>query len=131
MRERSAEQKEKYKRVRSEFEDLEIEDKALFLLEATVGTVARGVEQFGKGFAEEIDKAFRQAKRERDEWAEESAEDKGSPGASDTAGPGGSTGPTGSKGPNTGTTGSTSDFSSEKKSTKPPTAADGGDEPII
>lgn len=127
MRERSAEQKEKYKRVRSEFEDLEIEDKALFLLEATVGTVARGVEQFGRGFAEEIDKAFRQAKRERDEYAsDESTPGEGSPGAY------GSSGSTaGTAGPTTGTTGSTSDFSGETKSTKRPRAADDGDEPII
>lgn len=130
MRERSAEQKEKYKRVRSEFDDLEIEDKALFLLEATVGTVARGVEQFGKGFAEEIDKAFRQAKRERDEWAAEKAAEEGGT----TTGTGEASRSTGSNagatGP-TGTTGSTSDFSGEKKSSRPPTAADDGDEPII
>ncbi len=63
MGERNQERKEKYKRVRTDFEDLEIEDKALFLLEATVATVARGIEQIGRGFAEEFDKACRRAAR--------------------------------------------------------------------
>lgn len=64
MGERTEERKEQYKRIRMEFEDLQIEDKALFLLEATVATVARGIEQAGKGLADEIDKAFRSAARE-------------------------------------------------------------------
>lgn len=71
MGERSEERKEQYKRVRNEFEDLQIEDKALFLLEAMVSTVARGVEQAGKGFADEIDKAFRRASRPMEEEREE------------------------------------------------------------
>lgn len=74
MGERSEERKEQYKRVRNEFEDLLIEDKALFLLEAMVSTVARGVEQAGKGFAEEVDKAFRRASQPSDEEGEPAAD---------------------------------------------------------
>lgn len=61
MGERNQERKEQYKRVRTDFEDLEIEDKALFLLEATVSTVGRGIERIGRGFAEEFDRACRRA----------------------------------------------------------------------
>lgn len=87
MGERSEERKEQYKRVRNEFEDLQIEDKALFLLEAMVSTVARGVEQAGKGFADEIDKAFRRASRPMEEEREEGT----TTGPTDTA-PGGDAG---------------------------------------
>lgn len=71
MGERSEERKEKYKRVRTEFEDLEIEDKALFVLEATISTVARGIEQFGRGFADEIEKTFQWAARRAEEAEKE------------------------------------------------------------
>jgi hypothetical protein len=71
MGERNQERKEQYKRVRTDFEDLEIEDKALFLLEATVSTVARGIEQIGRGFAEEFEKACRTSTQPKENAGDE------------------------------------------------------------
>lgn len=61
MGEENQQRKEQYKRARLDFEDLEIEDKALFLLEATVSTIARGIEQIGRSVADEFDKACRRS----------------------------------------------------------------------
>lgn len=72
MGERNQERKEQYKRVRTDFEDLEIEDKALFLLEATVSTVARGIERIGRGLADEFEKA-----RGRSTQSDEPGKDEG------------------------------------------------------
>ncbi len=105
MGERSEERKEQYKRIRMEFEDLEIEDKALFLLEATVSTVARGIEQVGKGFADEVDKAFRSAARQKEE---EGAKQNGAPPEGEGTPP-----------PNV----------SAEKTTKPPKSSGGDSEP--
>ena len=58
MNERNQERKEQYKRVRTDFEDLAIEDKALFILEATVSTLARGIEQFGRVVSDQINDVF-------------------------------------------------------------------------
>lgn len=86
MGERSQERKEQYKRVRTDFEDLTIEDKALFLLEATVSTVARGIEQIGREFAEEVDKVCRRSwEREAEEESSESTNGSAK-GGSGTAG---------------------------------------------
>jgi hypothetical protein len=74
MGERNQERKEQYKRVRLEFEDLEIEDKALFLLEATVSTVARGIEQIGRGFADEFEKACGRSTNSDEAGSDEGAE---------------------------------------------------------
>jgi hypothetical protein len=64
MSERNEARKEQYKRARTDFEDLEIEDKAVFLLEATVTTIARGIEQFGRVVSDQINDAFgRRAER--------------------------------------------------------------------
>ncbi|HEX7070025.1 MAG TPA: hypothetical protein VF190_04440 [Rhodothermales bacterium] len=54
---------EQFDKARREFDQLRAEDKAIFLLEATVSTIARGVEQFGQVVVDEIDRAFRK-KRE-------------------------------------------------------------------
>ncbi len=51
--------KEQYERARSEFDRLRGEDKAVFLLEATVASVARGVETLGRQVAEALENAFR------------------------------------------------------------------------
>lgn len=48
-----------YERARKAFEDLSIEDRALFLVQETVGTVVRGIEEAGKALSREIDAAFR------------------------------------------------------------------------
>jgi hypothetical protein len=74
MGERNQERKEQYKRVRTDFEDLEIEDKALFLLEATVSTVARGIEQIGRGFAEEFEKACRTSTQPKEKTGDDATE---------------------------------------------------------
>jgi hypothetical protein len=64
---------EHYKRTREEFDELEIEDKAVFLLEATVATFARGVETFGRALADQIDRAFTAARNPRSPGTEEEA----------------------------------------------------------
>lgn len=76
MSEQAQERKEHYKRVRTEFDDLDTEDKVLFLMEATVSTIARGVDEFGRAVSDEINKAFsrRAEKKERRE------KEKASPG---------------------------------------------------
>ncbi|MEX0747381.1 MAG: hypothetical protein WD275_05215 [Rhodothermales bacterium] len=58
MNERKQERQEQYKRVRTDFEDLSIEDKALFILEATVSTLARGIEQFGRVVSDQVNDIF-------------------------------------------------------------------------
>ncbi|GEM_PF-3237974 len=66
MSEQGQERKERYRRVRSEFDDLETEDKVLFLMEAAVSTIARGVDEFGRAVSDELNKAFsRRAERRR------------------------------------------------------------------
>ncbi len=71
MSEQGQERKERYKRVRTEFDDLDTEDKVLFLMEATVSTLARGVDEFGRAVSDEINKAFsrRAEKREKQDKA--------------------------------------------------------------
>ena len=50
---------EHYQRVRQEFDDLSLQDRAVFLAEATVSTIIRGAEQISTAVAEELDKLFR------------------------------------------------------------------------
>lgn len=52
--------KEQYERARSEFGNLRVEDQAVFLVEAAVSTVARGIEAVGKAVASELDTLFHQ-----------------------------------------------------------------------
>ena len=47
-----------YRQAREAFDHLKIEDRAVFLLEATVSTVARGVEDAGRVLANELDRMF-------------------------------------------------------------------------
>lgn len=47
-----------YERARREFDSLQIEDKAIFLVESTVTTVARGIEEVGRVIADELDALF-------------------------------------------------------------------------
>jgi hypothetical protein len=74
---------EQYERVRRDFEGMNVQDRAVFLLEATVSTIARGVEQAGRVLADEMDKAFRW----RPEPAEEGAESGSASGGESTKGP--------------------------------------------
>ncbi len=50
---------EEYERARSAFDDLKLEDRAVFLIEATVSTIARGVDKVGRVLADELDRLFR------------------------------------------------------------------------
>lgn len=48
-----------YRRVREAFDDLRVEDQAVFLAEAAVGVLARGVEQAGRAVADALDDLMR------------------------------------------------------------------------
>ncbi len=63
--------KEKYERVRSDFDALSSEEKVVFLLEASVTTVARGIDALGRAISDEINDAFnkRSRRKRRDEDA--------------------------------------------------------------
>lgn len=54
---------EQYNRLRDDFDTLAVEDKALFLLEATVSTLVRGIESFGKALGDELEHVFRRAEQ--------------------------------------------------------------------
>ena len=56
-----------YHQAREAFDDLKIEDRAVFLLEATVSTVARGVEEAGRILADELDRLFSSFRKEEPE----------------------------------------------------------------
>jgi hypothetical protein len=73
MSEPQEEKNESYERARSDFDRLRIEDKAVFLVEATVSTVARGIEELGRTLAREIDHLFQQLEEEEEEEVEEPA----------------------------------------------------------
>ncbi len=48
-----------FNRVRHDFEDLEIEQQAQFLIEASASTLARGIEQLGQTLAEGLGDTMR------------------------------------------------------------------------
>lgn len=50
-----------YDEARRAFEPLRIEEKAIFLVEAAITTLARGLDQAGQTLADELDRAFRRA----------------------------------------------------------------------
>lgn len=50
---------ERYRDLRESFDELQIQDKALFLVEAAVSTLARGIEQAGETLADEMGDLFR------------------------------------------------------------------------
>jgi hypothetical protein len=74
------ERRARYQRTRAEFDELAIEDKAVFLVEATVSTIARGVEEAGRKLAEELDTLFR-----TEPWAAEAEPEETQPRKSTTA----------------------------------------------
>lgn len=68
---------EQYERARKEFDDLKVEDRAVFLLEATVSTIARGLEDAGRFLAEQLDNLFKtgaEAARKAEEAGKEPQE---------------------------------------------------------
>ncbi|MFB6279129.1 MAG: hypothetical protein ABEK75_06455 [Salinibacter sp.] len=54
-----------YDQVRHDFEDLEIEERARFLVEASASTLAKGVEQVGHVLAEGLEDMMRGEHRSR------------------------------------------------------------------
>lgn len=67
MTEQKGQHNEQYQEARRKFDDLRIEDKAVFLLESTVTTFARGLEEMGRAVAESLEKSFDEAERRREE----------------------------------------------------------------
>ncbi len=53
---------EQYDQTRRDFESMRLEEQATFLVEATVSTLARGIEEAGHALAEGLDDVFKQAR---------------------------------------------------------------------
>lgn len=53
-------QRNRFREAQSAFDQLDVEDKAIFLVEATLSTVARGIEEVGRVLADELDTLFHQ-----------------------------------------------------------------------
>lgn len=68
------ETRESYRQARTAFDALNIEDKAVFLVEAVASTLARGLQSAGQTLADEIDRAFRT--RPHDDAPEQPSEDE-------------------------------------------------------
>lgn len=69
-----AKHSERFHEARRQFDDLSLEDKAVFLLEATVSTFARGLEQAGRALGDAMEQAFAEAERSaREESADKAA----------------------------------------------------------
>ncbi|MFB6098770.1 MAG: hypothetical protein ABEK84_06620 [Salinibacter sp.] len=60
---------ESYERVRRDFEELEIETRARFLIEASASTLAKGLEEVGRVLAEGIEDTVRRANRSSERTA--------------------------------------------------------------
>lgn len=56
---------ESFRRAREAFDEMEPEDQAAFLAEATASAVARGAEVFGRTLADEIEQFFEGGTRRR------------------------------------------------------------------
>lgn len=67
----------RYDQARRRFDELDVEEQACFLVEATATTLARGVEQAGELLATGLEDVLRQAKQRT------SARDRESPGAAE------------------------------------------------
>lgn len=64
MTEQKHTRSQQYERIRDDFEHLDAADKARFLIEATVTTMARGLEQAGRSLADELDEIFQRCTEE-------------------------------------------------------------------
>jgi hypothetical protein len=60
-----------YNEARRNFDDLEVEERARFLVEATASTLAHGLLQAGKALADGLDDAIRQARKRSDHRSEQ------------------------------------------------------------
>ena len=67
--------KTEYREARSAFDRLHVEDRAVFLVEATLSTVARGIEQVGQVLADELDTLFHERPWEKEEPSTASEQD--------------------------------------------------------
>lgn len=54
---------DRYDQARRRFEELEVEERTRFLLEASVSTFAQGLEQAGRALADGLDEIFHGAER--------------------------------------------------------------------
>ena len=70
MSEQHQAEKTRYKEARDAFDDLSVEDRATFLIEATFSTLVRGLEKAGDALARTVEQAFEEA-REAGAAAEE------------------------------------------------------------
>lgn len=52
----------RYEEARRNFDDLDVEDRARFLVEATASTMARGLLRAGEALADGLEEAIRQAR---------------------------------------------------------------------
>jgi translation initiation factor 2 alpha subunit (eIF-2alpha) len=62
-RESTDESQTRYERTKRDFEEMNLEQKASFLLEATASTLARGLEEVGRSVGEELEDLFRRARK--------------------------------------------------------------------
>lgn len=60
-----------YREARRRFDDLDVEQRARFLLEASVSTIAHGLEWAGQQLADSLDETVHQSKGGRSEAADE------------------------------------------------------------
>lgn len=67
----------RYDQARRRFDELDVEEQACFLVEATATTLARGVQQAGERLATGLEDVLRQAKRRT------SSHRRGGPGAAE------------------------------------------------
>ncbi len=72
MTEQKGQHSEQYQETRRKFDDLSMEDKAVFLLESTISTIARGVEQISRFVADSLEKTFDAAEQRRSSSEERS-----------------------------------------------------------
>lgn len=84
MAKQEGQHSEQYREARRRFDDLRIEDKAVFLLESTVSTLARGIEEFSRAVGDSLEKAFEEAESRREPRP---AEEPETPPASPSSGP--------------------------------------------
>lgn len=58
-----ADSRDSYDEARRSFDDLEVEDRARFLVEAAASTLAHGLVQAGEALADGLEEAIRRARR--------------------------------------------------------------------
>ncbi len=76
MTKRQQSDREAYERTRRDFDEMRLEDKAIFLVEATASTLARGIEEASRAAADELDDLFHRKTRKKDKK-------RGGPGAAE------------------------------------------------